>query len=117
MSDEGEKKFGEIISKCWKDSAFKKRFLSDPKGVLKEHAIEIPPNVQVKVVENTADQLYITLPPSPQASGREMSDAQLDQVSGGTLTLSSSTLSFARLIVSTQSGSSGSTCYKDCIPW
>lgn len=116
MSDEGEKKFGEIISKCWKDSAFKKRFLSDPKGVLKEHAIELPPNVQVKVVENTADQLYITLPPSPQASGREMSDAQLDQVSGGVFTLSSS-VTFARLVINTQSATNGSTCYKDCIPW
>ena len=116
MSDEGEKKFGEIISKCWKDSAFKQRFLSDPKGVLKEHAIEIPPNVQVKVVENTADQLYITLPPSPQASGREMSDAQLDQVSGGTFTLSS-VATLGRFVLNTQSGTNGSTCYKDCIPW
>jgi hypothetical protein len=115
MSDEGDKKFGEIISKCWKDSAFKKRFVSDPKGVLKEHSIELPPNVKVNVVENTADQLYITLPPSPQASGREMSDAQLDQVSGGTLTFSSSV--FRQIYVSTQSGTNGSTCYKDCIPW
>jgi nitrile hydratase alpha subunit len=113
MADEGQKKIGEIVSKCWKDGAYKQRFISDPKGVLKEHGIEVPPNIKVKVVENTDDQLYITLPPSPVSSGQELSEAQLEKAAGGV------TYRFAKSIfaLSTMVRQNGSTCYMDCIPW
>jgi hypothetical protein len=118
VADQGQQKLGEIIGKCWKDAAFKKRFISDPKSVLKEYKVEVPPNVQVKVVENTGNQLYITLPPPPEGSAGGMSDAQLEQVSGGvTYRVASLSPGFHRMLIATKSSANGSTCYKDCIPW
>ena len=29
-------KYGEIISKCWEDESYKKRFIEDPESVLTE---------------------------------------------------------------------------------
>jgi hypothetical protein len=105
---------GEIISKCWKDDAFKKRFLSDPKAVLAEHKIELPQGTKVTVVENTDDHLFIALPPSPLGK-KELSDDQLDAVAGGG---KFSALDGMKKKVSyTTSQNAGSTCYKDCIAW
>src|SRR5687767_16034837 len=82
MADEN--RFGEIISKCWGDADFKKRFVSDPKKVLAEYGMEVPEGINVKVVENTDDTMYLTLPPKPDRSEESrVGDNQLDAVSGG----------------------------------
>ena len=39
--------------------------MSDPKGVLKEHGLDVPDGIDVKVVENAADCVHITLPAPP----------------------------------------------------
>jgi hypothetical protein len=80
----------------------------------------VPAGVNVKVVENTQEELYITLPLPPTG---ELSDAQLEGAAGGAITMAASfqlsATAFRRFvsIVQTQSGGNGSTCYKDCIPW
>lgn len=81
MADDN--RFGEIISKCWYDADFKKRFLAEPKKVLAEFGMDLPSGLDVKVVENTDKVMYLTLPPNPKALGGELSDNQLDAVSGG----------------------------------
>jgi len=70
-----------------KDAAFKKRFMSDPSSVLREHKIEVPAGVQLKVVENTDQVVYFTLPAAPDTAG--LSDAELQAVAGGTKFVSS----------------------------
>jgi hypothetical protein len=121
MADEN--KFGDIVSKCWNDEAFKKRFMSDPKSVLAEHGMAVPEGLNVKVVENTDDLMHITLPPKPAKPG-ELSDAALDQVSGGAGTITTSptlqrtnytliTSTIQRATLNQQT----STCGKNCIPW
>jgi Nitrile hydratase, alpha chain len=82
MADDN--RFGEIISKCWGDAAFKKRFLSEPAKVLAEFGMDVPDGLNVKVVENTGDTMFLTLPVTPDwRKPTELSDAQLDAVSGG----------------------------------
>jgi len=72
----------DLIAACWKDEALKARFLADPKAVLAEHGIEAPAHIDVKVVENSDDTVYVTLPQGPQ--GSDLSDDQLTAAAGGT---------------------------------
>ena len=51
----------QLFAACWKDEALKARFMSDPKAVLKEHGLDVPDGMDVKVVEN-ADDVHITCP-------------------------------------------------------
>jgi hypothetical protein len=76
---EKKNRFNEIVEKCWADTAFKQRFLSDPRKVLSEYEIEIPAGLEVKVLENTPDKVYVMLPQKPG----ELTEGQLDAVSGG----------------------------------
>ena len=40
----------QLFAECWMDAALKARFMTDPKQVLKEHGLEVPDNMSVKVV-------------------------------------------------------------------
>ena len=42
--------------------------MSDPKAVLKEHGLDVPDNMDVKVVENADDCVHITLPAPPSGT-------------------------------------------------
>lgn len=123
---EDNKKFGELVSKCWADGAFKQRFLTDPKKVLAEFEIEVPDGLNVKVVENTDDTMHITLPAKPTRS--ELSDDQLDSVSGGAgvtniakvSATSARTIQYAKFRTVTVHTSAGAyTCSTgtECVPW
>ncbi|GFN32988.1 NHLP leader peptide family RiPP precursor [Paenibacillus xylaniclasticus] len=57
----------QIIEKAWSDPVFKKQLLEDPKAAI--HAafgVEIPENIKLTVVEETANSFYLVIPPSPQ---------------------------------------------------
>jgi hypothetical protein len=81
MADEN--RFGEIISKCWSDAGFKKRFVAEPKKVFAEFGMDLPADLEVKVVENSDNVMYLVIPPKPSETSGELSDSQLDAVSGG----------------------------------
>jgi hypothetical protein len=76
-----ETKWGELVSKTWNDAALKKRLLSDPAAVLKEHGLIVPAGITVKVVENTDKLIHLTLPAAPSAA--ELSEQELQAVAGG----------------------------------
>ena len=65
----------QLFAACWKDEALKARFMADPKSVLKEHGLDVPGGIDVKVVENADDCVHITLPASPDVSDDELSNA------------------------------------------
>ena len=73
----------QLFAACWKDEALKARFMADPKAVLKEHGLDVPDGIDVKVVENADDCVHITLP-APPAGDMDLSDDELSNAAGGT---------------------------------
>ena len=55
-------KYGEIISKCWEDDAYKKRFIEDPEGVLAEAGFAVEEGVTYKVIEQPKMVRYVVIP-------------------------------------------------------
>ena len=78
---EQQKKWGQIVAKAWTDENFKKRLLADPHAVLKEHGVQVPQGLQLKVLEDTGSVRHLILPPKPDAS--ELSEDDLATVAGG----------------------------------
>ena len=74
-----------LIERSLQDEEFRQRLLADPKGTI-EHDLgaRLPESIEVRVVEESADTIYLVLPSdSPTAQGGELSDQELDAVSGG----------------------------------
>ena len=73
-----------LIEKCWKDPEFKKRVVSDPKGMLEQHTDQkLPAGLKIVVHEEDANTLHFTIPQAP-TNLNELSDAELENVAGGT---------------------------------
>lgn len=79
QTDSG-KKYAQIVAKAWDDASFKQRLLSEPKMVFQENGINIPDELEIRVLENTVDSVYFILPIKPS---EELSDEQLETVTGG----------------------------------
>ena len=77
---ESHTKLADLIAACWKDAPLKARFMADPKAVLAEYDMPVPDGIDVKVVENADDCVYITLPKRPSG---ELSDEELESAAGG----------------------------------
>jgi hypothetical protein len=74
----------QLIAKAQADESFRQALLSNPKATIqKEMGGTLPEGLQVKVVEETADTLYLVL---PVAEG-ELSETDLDDVAGGALSV------------------------------
>ena len=53
------------MAKAWSDEELKQRLVDEPAAVLEEHGIEVPPGIQLRVVEDTDEVCHLVLPPSP----------------------------------------------------
>ena len=74
----------EIVTQSWKDEAFKQELLTNPNAVLKALGIEVPSNMEIEVIEETANKAYLVLPQKPSLiAAAELSDEQLEVVAGG----------------------------------
>ena len=69
----------EIIKKAQSDKDFKKALLDNPKETLGQLGVQVPEEVEVKVVEESPKVVYLVLPVNLD----ELTDEQLDAVSGG----------------------------------
>ena len=94
------KQWGQLVARAWGDDAFKQRLLAEPGPALAEQGIAVPTGVEVRVHENTAALLHLTLPPAPS---EEISDEQLDAVAGGDTAGSAGTLSCIGTVCGTAS--------------
>lgn len=57
----------QIIQKAWEDPAFKNQLLEDPKGAIKmAFGIELPADIELKVVEETTTSYVLVIPPNPE---------------------------------------------------
>ncbi|MDI4649918.1 NHLP leader peptide family RiPP precursor [Cohnella hashimotonis] len=57
----------QVIKKAWEDPAFKQQLLADPKAAVKDaFGVELPQEIQVTTVEETASHYYLVIPPNPE---------------------------------------------------
>jgi hypothetical protein len=94
------KGYTKILTNAWSDDTFKQRLQSDPKSVLGEYGLDVPASATVDIVMGTQgegsldDQVSIWeqgentgsytlyVPEVPQVEEGELSEAELDSVSG-----------------------------------
>ena len=74
-----------LVERSLQDDAFRQRLIDDPKAAVEEElGTQLPEDVQVQAVEETADTLYLVLPSaSAVGEGGELSDRELEAVAGG----------------------------------
>ena len=73
-----------VFDACWADDGFKARLIADPRIALAEHGIDLPTDLDFKIVENTDDCVHITLPNRPC---NELSDVELSLAAAGYCTI------------------------------
>jgi hypothetical protein len=71
-----------VNAKVWKDPKFRKKLLEDPKGALKEMGVDIPKNINVRIVEDDKTTVTLVILPSPEHA-TEMDERELRKVAGG----------------------------------
>jgi nitrile hydratase subunit alpha len=59
----------------YKSAPYRSRTVIDPRGVLRELGLELPPDVEVRVWDSTAEQRYMVLPERPAGSEHLSEDA------------------------------------------
>ncbi|MEI7980629.1 MAG: NHLP leader peptide family RiPP precursor [Bacteroidota bacterium] len=76
-----------LMEKAMKDDAFRKQLLEDPRAVIEqETAVKFPAELHIRVLEETADQVFLVMPPiHKEAFQEELSEAELESVVGGTV--------------------------------
>lgn len=83
-----EKQLTQIIEKCWENENFKQSLIHNPARTIKSELgldFDIPEGVQL-VVNDQSDSkfIHLNIPPQVDFEDVELTEAELDFVSGGT---------------------------------
>jgi hypothetical protein len=73
----------EAIRKSCLDQGLKNRLLSQPTETLRSEGFDLPPGVEVEVLEDTDNVVHLVLLFNAMSSGTELSDALLATIVGG----------------------------------
>ena len=74
-----------IVEQAQNNPSYRERLMKDPRALMaKQIGTDIPANVKVEVLQETADKYFIVLPYMPK-EGAELDDAALEKVAGGFL--------------------------------
>jgi nitrile hydratase len=65
----------------YKDPAYRSRVVREPRAVLAEFGLEVPPDVEVRVWDSSAEIRYLVLPERPAGTERESEEALAARVS------------------------------------
>ncbi len=60
--EEQSSKLGEIYSQCWESDDFKKKFMADPKAVLKEYGVNYDENKDYRVIDSPEKSIVQVIP-------------------------------------------------------
>ena len=71
------------LRKSCGDTTFRTRLVGQPTETLRAEGCELPPGVQVEVLQDTDEVLHLVLPFNAMSSHAELSDAALATVVGG----------------------------------
>jgi nitrile hydratase len=63
----------------YKSAPYRSRAVIDPRGVLKEFGVELPPDVEIRVWDSTAELRYLVLPMRPPGT-EGMTEEQLAEL-------------------------------------
>jgi hypothetical protein len=74
-----------LIERSLQDDVFRQQLLADPKTIMeREIGTQLPEDLRVVAVEETADTIYLVLPStSPVGAGGGLADQELEAVTGG----------------------------------
>jgi hypothetical protein len=79
-----------LVDRAWSDPAFLQQLRTNPKAALETElgqgnpGFKLPDDLNVKLVEEAPDTMYVILPTRPPvAAGNELSDEDLEAMSGG----------------------------------
>ena len=74
-----------LVQRSIEDEDFRQRLLDAPKGTLEQElGGRLPEGFEVRVVQESADTIYLVLPfASAVGEGEEISDRELEAVAGG----------------------------------
>jgi hypothetical protein len=74
-----------LMKRSLEDEEFRQSLLADPKGTMEQElGSRLPESVEVRAVEETPEIIYLVLPSASRVGqGGELSDQELEDVSGG----------------------------------
>jgi hypothetical protein len=74
-----------LVQRSLEDDVFRQQLLADPRAIIeRELGTQLPEEVTVVAVEESADTIYLVLPSaSPLGAGGQLSDQELEAVAGG----------------------------------
>ncbi|AXG69007.1 nitrile hydratase, alpha chain [Kordia sp. SMS9] len=84
--DKSTEVFQELVSKAWENASFKDRLISNPEETIREiaPAFKMPASQKIVVEDQSDDSvIYLNIPRKVTVDNMELSDEQLETVSGG----------------------------------
>jgi hypothetical protein len=73
-----------IIGRAWKDDAFRKEFLGNPKATIEKYSGQkLPETCKVFAHESNENEIHFVIPKKPANANDELSDGDLEKVAGG----------------------------------
>ena len=73
--------YRKVLARAWSDPAYKAQLLADPNAILAAASIPIPPDVTIKIVENSEKVVHLVLPQPIQTT--QLSEEELEQIAAG----------------------------------
>lgn len=87
----GVKLMNTLVEKCWENPSYKQALISNPKLEIEKitgNELKIPDGKKLVIEDQTNNNIiYINIPNKPDFSNIELSDEQLEAVSGGEIGL------------------------------
>lgn len=88
MKKDLETRVAALVAKCWTDQEFKQRFLREPKVVIAEVLLALPPGAELVVLEDTKEKRHLVLPePPPEGFAAEDLGAAARRMLGSNMAL------------------------------